>query len=347
MKKKICIVSAVVLIMLIAAACGANENDEPASSGSTGQIQNESTDNGNQLAGEGANTATEEQEDANGTREIQYLGESYTVPTTVEHIVITGSLESMEDALVLEVKPTGAMTVGGEFPPLFESITSDATGIGEKTQPSLDTILTLKPDVILASTKFPAETLEKLEKISTTIPVSHISTDWEANLKLLAELTGKEELTEQVLQEYGNTVQAVREKVEPLFRDKTVLAVRIRAGNIYIYPGNVFFNPSIYEDLGAEVPDEVKQAKAQEMVTLEKLSEMNPDYLFVQFSEDENQDAPQALEDLQNNPIWQSIQAVKEGHLFINLVDPLAQGGTFYSKTTFLEAIQSSSLMNE
>ncbi|MNW64868.1 Iron-uptake system-binding protein precursor [compost metagenome] len=66
---------------------------------------------------------------------------------------------------------------------------------------------------------------------------------------------------------------------------------------------------------------------------------MNPDYLFVQFSEGENKDQPQALADLEKNPIWSSINAVKNGKTFVNIVDPNAQGGTSWSKLAFLEAV--------
>ena len=48
-----------------------------------------------------------------------------------------------------------------------------------------------------------------------------------------------------------------------------------------------------------KAPDEVKAAKAQELISLEKLSEMNPDHIFVQFSDDENADKPDALKDLE------------------------------------------------
>ncbi len=36
-----------------------------------------------------------------------------------------------------------------------------------------------------------AETAEKFTKVAPTFPVSHVSTNWEDNLKLMGELTGK------------------------------------------------------------------------------------------------------------------------------------------------------------
>ncbi len=279
-----------------------------------------------------------EQAAADAPRTIRYLDQDYTVPAKADRIVITGSLEAMEDALTLGVKPIGAMTVGGSFPAMFQGITDGAESIGEKAQPNLESILKLKPDVILGSSKFPPETMEKLKAIGPTFPVSHISTHWEANLRLLAELTGRQEQAEQILSTYAEDLQAAKAQLGEALKDKKAVAIRVRSGNLMIYHTDVFFNPSLYTDLGLPVPDEIQAAKSQEMISLEKFSEINPDIIFLQFAADENKDQPKALEDLQSNPIWQSINAVKNGSVFVNAVDPLAQGGTAWSKIQFLKA---------
>ncbi|BAH41320.1 probable iron-uptake ABC transporter substrate binding protein precursor [Brevibacillus brevis NBRC 100599] len=272
------------------------------------------------------------------TRTIKYLDKEYTVPSKTERIAIVGSMESMEDSLVLNVKPVGAISVGGKFPEMFAPITGEATSIGEKIQPNLETILSLKPDVILGSSKFPPEMAEKLNKIAPTFPVSHISTNWEANLQLLGELTGKQAEAEKALNEYKSGIEAAKAKLGDGMKDKKALVIRLRQGNINIYPEKVFFNPALYADLGLTAPEEVKAAKAQEIISMEKFTQINPDYLFIQFSPDENKDKPNALEDLQNNPIWKSVNAVKNGNVYVNVVDPLAQGGTAWSKAQFLNA---------
>ncbi|MFN2744579.1 ABC transporter substrate-binding protein [Bacillus sp. z60-18] len=271
-------------------------------------------------------------------KSIQYLDHTYKVKVPADKIVITGSVESMEDAKLLDVHPAGAISFSGKFPELFKSITDQATAIGEKTEPNLEKILELKPNVILASTKFPEKVVKKLDNIATTIPVTHVSSNWKDNLNLLAELTGKEDEAKQIISDYEKDLKETKTEFEKTVKDKKVVVVRIRQGNVFIYPENMFFNSTLYGELGFTAPDEVKAAKAQELISLEKLSEMNPDYMFVQFSDDENADKPNALKDLEKNPIWKSITAVKEDHVFVNAVDPLAQGGTAWSKVQFLKA---------
>ncbi|BBW98222.1 ABC transporter substrate-binding protein [Geobacillus icigianus] len=276
-------------------------------------------------------------EAASKTAKIKYLEKTYKVPLPAKRIVITGSMETMEDALVLGVKPTGGITVGGKFPSMFKKITGSTVPIGEKAQPNMETIVKLKPDVILASKKFPPDVINKLQKIAPTIPVSHISTDWEANLRLLATLTGKKQQAESIIKSYKNQLAMAKKKLGAKLKGKKVVAIRIRNGNIMIYNQDIFFNPTLYRDLGLTVPNEIKKAKSQEVMSLEKFSAMNPDYIFIQFSADENKNKENALKQLQKNPIWKSMKAVKNKDVFINVVDPLAQGGTAWSKIHFLK----------
>lgn len=319
MKKKFLFISFIALFMLILAACGEKK----------AVVEESSTD-----------TPKEESTNENGARTIEYLGESYEVPENVERIVVTGAMEAMEDMVVLDVHPVGAIAIGGKFPELYASVTDKAESIGEKIKPNFEKILELNPDVILGSTKFPEEVQSKLEKIAPTILVSHISTNWESNLNLLAELTGKQADAEKILSTYKANIEAAKSTLTEKLQDQKVAAVRIRGGQAYVYPKEVFLNAVLYGELGLAVPNEVAKAKSQEAISVEQLADMNPDYLFVQFSTDENADAPNALEDFKKNPIIQNITAFKNDQVFVNVLDPLMEGGPAYSRIKFLEAIQ-------
>ncbi|WP_082339672.1 ABC transporter substrate-binding protein [Lysinibacillus sp. FJAT-14222] len=325
MKKKFLLASFIALFILILAACGGEKETE----------QNVSSNNIEETP-----QSKEEITDENGTRTIEYLGESYTVPQNVERIVVTGAMEAMEDMVVLDVHPVGAISIGGKFPELYASVMDQAESIGEKIKPNFEKIVELSPDVILGSTKFPEEVQGKLEKIAPTILVSHIATDWEANLNLLAELTGKEAEAEKILSKYKADIEAARSTLNEKLKGQKVAAIRIRGGQPYVYPKEVFLNPVLYGELGLEVPNEVSKAKSQEAISVEQLADMNPDYLFIQFSADENSDSPNALEDFKKNPIVQNINAFKNNQVFVNVVDPLMEGGPAYSRIKFLEGIQ-------
>lgn len=325
MKKPTWAAGAILLLAVVLTACGGN-NQGGAANGGSGANQAATAAEAN-AAGSNA-----------GSRTIQYLDKSYEVPANIERIVITGAMEAMEDALVLDVHPVGAITFGGAFPERFAAITDGAESIGEKTQPNFETILQLKPDLILGSTKFPEEVSEQLVKIAPTILVSHQAVHWEDNLLLLAEATGKPDAAKQVIASYKNDLEAAKAELTENLKDQTVMAIRIRTGKLFIYPESVFFNPILYEDLGLQAPAEVSAAKAQEEITIEQLATINPDRLFIQFAADENKETETALDEFLNNPIVKNVAAVKNEKVYVNVIDPLSEGGPAWSRIEFLKA---------
>lgn len=120
----------------------------------------------------------------------------------------------MEDAAVLGIKPVGAITVGGKLPGNVAKDLEGAKSVGEKMEPNFETLLQLKPDVITSSTKFPAEAAEKFTKVAPTIPISHVSTDWEENLKLMGELSGKKTKQKKLLRIIKQTLKKRKQKLE-------------------------------------------------------------------------------------------------------------------------------------
>lgn len=132
------------------------------------------------------------------TKTITYLDEKYTIPAKVTPIA-GASLESMEDAVILGIKTVGAITIGGKLPEYLAMKLQGAESIGEKTQPNYETLLKLKPDV-----------MEKLNKIAPMFPVLYISTNWEDNLRLMAELTGKQDLADKTVNQYKEDAEKMK-----------------------------------------------------------------------------------------------------------------------------------------
>lgn len=162
MKKLLNVICLLAVFMVILTACGGNNTTSESST-----VATESA-----VSSEQATTTNEEPSE----QTITYLGETYTIPANVERIVITGSMEAHEDALVLDVHPVGAVTYAGRFPERYAAITDQAESIGEKMEPNFETILKLKPDVILGTTKAADEIFEQLNKIAPcSIKVFHQS----------------------------------------------------------------------------------------------------------------------------------------------------------------------------
>lgn len=270
---------------------------------------------------------------------INYLGTEYTFQNPVENIV-AASFESMEDAVALGIKPVGVLEVGGKIPEYLSEL-EGATLVGNKRSPSAETILSLDPDAIIGTSKWGEDVMAQMNKLATTIPYSHIAANWKDNLLALAELTNKTAEAEKLIADYEQKTADIKEQIANSdLSEKSILMIRVRAGLMYVYPQDVYFNPVLYQDLGLKVPEIVAQAKAQAELSLETLSEVNPDIIFLQFEETENADAPKALEDLQKNAIFKNLNATKNNSVYVNAIAPLAEGGTAWSKTRFLDVVE-------
>ena len=267
---------------------------------------------------------------------INYLGQEYSFDKKVENVVLA-SLEAMEDASALGVEAIGVLEVAGEVPKYLAEDFKNVTLVGDKRTPNPEVILGLDPDVIVGTSKWAEETMTKLNKIATTLPYSHISANWKDNLLALAEITDKLELGNKIISDYEEKSSKAKEELSN--KDQNILVIRIRSGLMNIYPADVYLNPVLYEDLGLKAPEILTQAKAQAELTIETLSETNPDAIFLQFEGSENSDTPEALNQLLENPIFKSIDASKNNKVFVNTIEPLAQGGTAWSKVTFLDAV--------
>lgn len=279
-----------------------------------------------------------EVEDKNTAFTINYLDKEYSFDKKVENVVLA-SLEGMEDAAALGVKAVGVLEVAGEVPKYLAEDFKDATLIGDKMNPNSEVILGLNPDVIVGTSKFGEEVMTKLNKIAVTLPYSHISANWKNNILALGEITGKVEEANKLISDYEEKASKSKEEFSSKYKDKNILVIRVRGGLMYVYPADVYLNPVLYTDLGVKVPDVITQAKAQAELTIETLSEINPDAIFLQFEDSENKDAPKALDELLENPIFKNIEASKNNKVFVNTVEPLAQGGTAWSKVRFLDAV--------
>ncbi|MGM9929484.1 MAG: ABC transporter substrate-binding protein [Bacillus sp. (in: firmicutes)] len=281
---------------------------------------------------------TQKQEQATELK-INYLENEYVFPNPVENIV-AASFESMEDSVALGIKPVGVLEVGGKVPEYLSEL-EGATLIGNKRAPNAETILSLDPDAIIGTSKWGEDTMAQMNKLATTLPYSHISANWKDNLLALAELTDKTEEAEKIIADYEQKAADTKEKIDNSdVSEKSVLMIRIRGGLMYVYPESVYFNPVLYQDLGLKVPEVVTKAEAQAEISLETLSEINPDIIFLQFEETENADTPSALEDLENNAIFNSLTASKNNEVYVNTIAPLAEGGTAWSKTKFLDIVE-------
>lgn len=279
------------------------------------------------------------------TNTITYLGNSYTVPASPEKMLFLNAFELIEDAVVLGIEPYAASTIGSDedpFPSFFGDVTANTIPLLGTSDESLEYVLDLAPDLIISTDMEDPKVLVQLEKIAPVIPTSHYGPDWQANLELLGELTGNTEKAKTIIDKYNQDKQEAITYLSS-FKEQDVIAIRIRGGEMMVYPKDVFLNDVLYGELALSIPDIVNRVDQQTVISLESLYSANPDYIFIQYDLYENDMDDSILDEFQKSEVWKGLKAVKNNHVFVNAVDPLVMGGgTINGRIRILEAAMKS-----
>ncbi|MED1949356.1 ABC transporter substrate-binding protein [Brevibacillus centrosporus] len=277
---------------------------------------------------------------APASKTITYLGKEYQVPEKPQKIAVL-SVEGLEEMHILGVKPYAAakdMYVNG-IPEEIGDTLNDVQWIESGFQPDKEQLLKLKPDLILGSARMDAEALKPIQEIAPTIPLSFSGNDSEANIMVVGEVTGKVEEAKKAIEDYKQQLQASKEKIGAALQGKNVMYLRISTQyGLGAYSKDTTYNQVLYGGLGLEVPGLIEPIKRREEIPLEKLAQANPDYIFALVPINDMK----AMDELKKKPLWNQINAVKDGHVFVNPVHPDLFGAPLLSKKLFVEQVTSS-----
>ncbi|USB31590.1 iron-siderophore ABC transporter substrate-binding protein [Paenibacillus sp. YPG26] len=220
---------------------------------------------------------------------------------------------ALDNLLALGVKPVGAPTVQLEdpYPAYLKSQAEGITNIGTIDEPNLETIASLKPDLILGSKDTHEKIYDKLKQFAPTVYVESLGYTWKDNLKLQASALGKEAEADKLLSAYTERLQQFKEQMGDKLATTTVSVLRPRTDHVRIYLRQSF-SGVIVEDAGLKRPAAQQADEFASKATEEQVADMDGDVI-LWFS----RDTDNLLEGkLANNPLWKNLKAVKEKKVF-------------------------------
>ncbi|MEE3920705.1 iron-siderophore ABC transporter substrate-binding protein [Micromonospora sp. BRA006-A] len=138
------------------------------------------------------------------TREITHAMGTTKVPAEPKRVVVLDT-DKIDTALSLGVTPVGAATAGEakSWPTYFRrDKLAGITEVGVLTEPDLEAINALNPDLILGN-KFRQEKFyDELSKIAPTVFTEKVGITWKENFLLDGTALGKEQQAKDLLAEY-------------------------------------------------------------------------------------------------------------------------------------------------
>jgi len=253
-------------------------------------------------------------------RLIQHkLGET-CVPNEPQRVVVLDR-GLLANAIALGVQPVGSVrkaTVSGfEFPVYLQGKVDDSLeSVGTQTQPNLEKILQLQPDLILGF-KFGID-YDKLSQIAPTVIIEWEDTaHWKEHFQVAAEAMGKTEKAEQLLADYNRRIEELKAAIES--PEQLEISLAYIGGNAPFIRSDLknSFPGSILEDVGLGRPpsQDIVRQRYQIEVSPEMIPSLDADVLFLFAVNDEQ--GEKTWNKLKNHPIWQKLDVVKNEQVYL------------------------------
>ncbi|MCL6753063.1 iron-siderophore ABC transporter substrate-binding protein [Nostoc sp. CCCryo 231-06] len=246
--------------------------------------------------------------------------------------VITTSPVILGHTLALGVKPIASSAfLDGELTTSYLSYQTYLGNkaerikqIGTRSEPNLERILLLKPDLILSleetKTFYPL-----LSQIAPTVmfPLKDIRINWKERFNSIAKVLGKQAEAQQAWNHYYQRVEELKIALSNRYQDKTISVVGAYGNSIFSYAKDSF-SASILNDLGLQRPPTQNFVIPDGIInniSEEKLEKIDGDILFVLNFDRRRKD----IEELQQKPIWKTLRSVQQRQ--VHLVDGWAWDG--------------------
>ncbi len=262
-----------VLSMALIVGCGDN-GDEPVESEDQEQAADQEND---------------EQEDEAAEEDAQEEEEAVYPKTVVDSYDREVVLESRPETLV-SIAPSiteiifalerGDLLIGRTDFCDYPAEVSEVESIGSLMEPNIEKIVELDPDVVIASTHFSRESLEKMEELGLTVLVFYGSEDFEGTfytIEVIGELFEEEEKASEIVSDMKETIADVKERVEGLEKPSVYYVIGFGEWGDYTATGETFISEMI-EIAGGE--NIAKEAEGWQY-SVEKIVEQDPEILIV------------------------------------------------------------------
>ncbi|PNI05577.1 Fe(3+)-dicitrate ABC transporter substrate-binding protein FecB [Vibrio diazotrophicus] len=237
----------------------------------------------------------------------------FSIQSTPQRIV---ALEfSFVDALAaVEVSPVGIAddNDASRLLPAVSEKLGEWKSVGTRSQPSLEVIASLKPDLIIADVDRHSAVYNDLSKIAPTLLLPSRRETYQDNLKsaaIIGKVIGKDVEMQQRLQQHVQLMQGYAKQLHGL-EHQTVQFGVARENGFYAHASESYAG-GVIDALGLSSPKGLKNENASRQISLEQLLALNPNYLIV------GDYTPNSIvQQWQQQPLWNLLNAVKAKQVF-------------------------------
>ncbi|PSN75875.1 iron-siderophore ABC transporter substrate-binding protein [filamentous cyanobacterium CCP4] len=256
---------------------------------------------------------------------VEHFAGTACVPNQIQRLVTLDGA-AFEYAIAADLNPIA--TVSSDFQAQLPPLMTDAQNIGTGGEPSLEAIVSLQPDLIVGL-DFHQGIYPQLVQMAPTLLVSfEHSGQWkEVFLQTGAALNQRAAALSE-LEAYQARAQAFQTQMGERLNDLEVSVIRLYPDTINLYLKDSFCG-TVLQDAGLARPpaQAIGAAEAQQRfgnpiqtsISRELLAQADGDVIFIWTGENTaegNQEAQKRLQELQQDPLWGQLKAVKAGRVY-------------------------------
>lgn len=184
------------------------------------------------------------------------------------------------------------------------------TPVGTRKQPNLETISSLKPDLIIADLNRHKGIYKELSEIAPTIVLKSRNSSYEQNLAsfgVIADALGEKEKGEQILAAHKANMKKLKQGVKA-GEPRSVLVGVFRSDSLTGHAASSF-DGQLLEQAGIRNALQ-NTSEPTVKLTLEQIAQADPDVIFMAEADEK------LISEWKQNPLWQNITAVKKGEVY-------------------------------
>ncbi|OKH23383.1 ABC transporter substrate-binding protein [Chroogloeocystis siderophila] len=231
-----------------------------------------------------------------------------------------------EDARALIGTPQFGTMVDVKY--LGDRITSHPIHVGTQQSPSQETVLRLKPDLILVGYSGEQALYRNFSQIAPTLPLAQSNRHWQDDLLTLSQVMNREQQAQQVIQDHNQRIANARVKLKTVATKILLLSIS-GLDSIEVFTEQTFAG-NLLEDLGFELVLPTLPVRYGAIpISLEILPQLDAEIIIVMASADSTVSQIQKLWEqtpvLRSLPVYQANQVYfVDYHLWSRITGPIA-----------------------
>lgn len=245
------------------------------------------------------------------------LGES-CIPLSPQRIIVTDQ-ETLEILVALELNPIAATTsnrVGNKAPILKQKI-NRIIDLGKESQPNIEKIVKLNPDLILGFSISPSN-YQLFSRIAPTVSIDYTETGWKQTLLQVANIVDKTQKAESLLEQYQQRIKSLRLTFAQKNESLKISVMRFYTNFQFTqFLNQLSFPVSILAELKLSIPLAQRQIGSgarvsYNNVSLERVDLLEADAMFIALDPGSGKN----FHKYQSSPLWQRLNVVKNNRVY-------------------------------